>query len=34
MKLSLLMPVYNERTMVERCIAQVLGAPLPEDMER
>ncbi len=34
MKLSLLMPVYNERTMVERCIAQVLSAPLPEDMER
>jgi len=34
MKLSILMPVYNERTMVERSIAQVLGAPLPEDMER
>jgi glycosyltransferase involved in cell wall biosynthesis len=34
MKLSILMPVYNERTMVERCIAQVLNAPLPEDMER
>ena len=34
MKLSLLMPVYNERTMVERSIAQVLSAPLPEDMER
>jgi glycosyltransferase involved in cell wall biosynthesis len=34
MKLSILMPVYNERTMVERSIAQVLSAPLPEDMER
>jgi len=28
------MPVYNERTVVERCIAQVLTAPLPEHMER
>src|SRR5579872_3385943 len=34
MKLSILMPVYNERTMVERCIAGVLSAPLPESMER
>ena len=34
MKLSILIPVYNERTVVERCIAQVLAAPLPEDMER
>ena len=34
MKLSILMPVYNERTMVERCLAQVLAAPLPEDIER
>jgi glycosyltransferase involved in cell wall biosynthesis len=34
MKLSILMPVYNERTMLERCLAQVLAAPLPEDMER
>jgi glycosyltransferase involved in cell wall biosynthesis len=34
MKLSILMPVYNERTVVERCIAQVLTAPLPEQMER
>ena len=34
MKLSILMPVYNERTMVERCIAGVLAAPLPENMER
>jgi glycosyltransferase involved in cell wall biosynthesis len=34
MKLSILMPVYNERTVVERSIAQVLSAPLPEQMER
>ncbi|HVX67429.1 MAG TPA: glycosyltransferase [Bryobacteraceae bacterium] len=34
MKLSILMPVYNERTVVERSIAQVLNAPLPENMER
>lgn len=34
MKLSLLMPVYNERTVVERCITLVLAAPLPENMER
>src|SRR6202171_231226 len=34
MKLSILMPVYNERTVVGRCIAQVLAAPLPEDLER
>lgn len=34
MKLSILMPVYNERTVVERCIAQVLATPLPENMER
>lgn len=34
MKLSILMPVYNERTMIERCLAQVLAAPLPEDMDR
>jgi glycosyltransferase involved in cell wall biosynthesis len=34
MKVSILMPVYNERTMVERCIAGVLAAPLPEHMER
>ena len=34
MKLSILMPVYNERTVVERCIALVLTAPLPENMER
>jgi glycosyltransferase involved in cell wall biosynthesis len=34
MKLSILMPVYNERTVVERCIDGVLAAPLPEEMER
>ena len=34
MKLSILMPVYNERTVVERCISLVLSAPLPESMER
>jgi glycosyltransferase involved in cell wall biosynthesis len=33
-KLSILIPVYNERTVVERSIAQVLAAPLPEKMER
>jgi SAM-dependent methyltransferase len=33
-KLSILMPVYNERTVVERCISLVLAAPLPEDMDR
>src|SRR6266576_2695039 len=34
MKLSILMPVYNERTVVERCISLVLAAPIPEDMDR
>jgi glycosyltransferase involved in cell wall biosynthesis/phospholipid N-methyltransferase len=34
MKLSILMPVYNERTVVERCISIVLTAPVPENMER
>jgi glycosyltransferase involved in cell wall biosynthesis len=34
MKLSILMPVYNERTVVEHSISLVLAAPLPEDMER
>ena len=34
MLLSILIPVYNERTVVERSIAQVLSAPLPESMER
>jgi len=34
MKLSILIPVYNERTVVERSLTQVLAAPLPENMER
>jgi glycosyltransferase involved in cell wall biosynthesis len=34
LRLSILIPVYNERTQVERSLAQVLAAPLPEDMER
>jgi glycosyltransferase involved in cell wall biosynthesis len=34
MKLSILMPAYNERAVVERCIALVLAAPLPENMDR
>jgi glycosyltransferase involved in cell wall biosynthesis len=34
MKLSILMPVYNERTVIGRCVALVLAAPLPENMER
>lgn len=28
------MPVYNERTVVDRCISLVLTAPVPENMER
>jgi glycosyltransferase involved in cell wall biosynthesis len=34
LRLSILIPVYNERTVVERSLAQVLAAQLPEDMER
>ncbi len=34
MLLSILIPVYNERTVVERSLTQVLAAPLPENMER
>jgi glycosyltransferase involved in cell wall biosynthesis len=34
MLLSILIPVYNERTVVERSLALVLAAPLPENMER
>src|SRR5215468_3908851 len=34
MKLSIVMPVYNERTVVERCISGVLTAPIPENMDR
>jgi glycosyltransferase involved in cell wall biosynthesis len=33
-KLSILIPVYNERTVVERSLVQVVAAPLPEMMER
>jgi glycosyltransferase involved in cell wall biosynthesis len=32
--LSILIPVYNERTVVERSLAMVIAAPLPENMER
>src|SRR5580658_2963326 len=34
MRLSILIPVYNERTVVERSLSLVLAAPLPESMER
>jgi glycosyltransferase involved in cell wall biosynthesis len=34
MRLSILIPVYNERTVVERSLAGVLAAPIPEQMER
>ena len=34
MLLSILIPVYNERTVVERSLSLVLSAPLPENMER
>jgi glycosyltransferase involved in cell wall biosynthesis len=34
MLLSILIPVYNERTVVERSLTIVLNAPLPENMER
>ena len=34
MLLSILIPVYNERTVVERSLAQVLAAVLPENMDR
>jgi glycosyltransferase involved in cell wall biosynthesis len=34
MKLSILMPVYNERTVVEALYLAGLTAPLPENMER
>ena len=32
--LSILIPVYNERTVVEQSLALVLAAPLPENMDR
>jgi glycosyltransferase involved in cell wall biosynthesis/phospholipid N-methyltransferase len=34
LRLSILIPVYNERTVVERSLAQVMAAPLPENLER
>ncbi len=34
MKLSILIPVYNERAVVETCLAQVIAAPLPDGMSR
>jgi glycosyltransferase involved in cell wall biosynthesis len=34
MKLSILIPVYNERAVVEKSLAMVLSAPLPENLER
>jgi glycosyltransferase involved in cell wall biosynthesis len=34
MLLSILIPVYNERTVVEQSLALVLAAPLPENMQR
>lgn len=34
MLLSILIPVYNERTVVEKSLSQVLSAPLPENIER
>src|SRR6516162_5673164 len=34
MLLSVLIPVYNERTVVERSLDQVLAAPLPPEIER
>jgi glycosyltransferase involved in cell wall biosynthesis len=34
MLLSILIPVYNERTVVERSLALVLAAELPENMDR
>jgi glycosyltransferase involved in cell wall biosynthesis len=34
MLLSILIPVYNERTVVERSLQMVLQAPLPEGLDR
>ncbi len=34
MKLSILIPVYNERAVVERSLSAVVAAALPENMER
>lgn len=34
MRLSVLVPVYNEEVVVERCLKQVLSTPLPENLDR
>ncbi len=34
MLLSILIPVYNERTVIDRSLANILAAPLPENMQR
>ena len=34
MLLSILIPVYNERTVVAKSLALVLSAPLPENIDR
>jgi glycosyltransferase involved in cell wall biosynthesis len=34
MRLSILVPVYNERAVVETSLAKVMGAPLPEGVDR
>jgi len=34
MLLSILIPVYNERTVIERSLSAVLDTPLPENMDR
>jgi len=34
MKVSILVPVYNERTLAEQSLNAVLAAPLPENLER
>ncbi len=34
MLLSILIPVYNERTVLERSLSLVLAAPLPENLDR
>lgn len=34
MKLSILVPVYNERYLVRECLRRVLAAPLPKNLER
>src|SRR5579884_3171153 len=34
MLLSILIPVYNERTVAEKSLSAVLAAPLPESIDR